>query len=350
MPHFQITGWDPRTLSVAVNKTVPLLEHLAEESAMLCLEAHFRDLDAVKRLAEVIPSHEFACYCWSEFPNSREFDRPEFQKLSQAQVVFENASVLFGPRDIPQPYDWDGHALDEIVLTLELRSVHRAPREDHDPSAAVTKLFADAARNVLGHGSEGAVKTTSIYRNEIVAHQYTIIVPSKHAATLASELSVTFRLRNGVGSYEFLGTPAELEILEREGHYHFSGFPAGCWNLNAPLNTRFALARQSFLRPVLNVTAAQLRQAATVLDSLGDRIARCAVVRKYLAWRLRGNKVSPRTQGNYIFISQQKAGYAIFVGFEQYADTDPSVKEFTAAAAPMVESLGATLKKVSMPR
>ena len=117
--------------------------------------------------------------------------------------------------------------------------------------------------------------------------------------------------------------------------------------LNTPFNAPFALARQSFVHPLPNIEAVHLPDAAAALGALGKSVTRCAVVRKYLSWKLGENEVSPRTQGNYLLLSQQKLGYAMFVGFEQCADGDPSVTRFASVVAPVIERHGATLKKVS---
>jgi hypothetical protein len=98
---------------------------------------------------------------------------------------------------------------------------------------------------------------------------------------------------------------------------------------------------------VPNVDAGSLSAAASVIDSLGDQVAHCNVVRKYLAWNLGGVRFSPRTKDNYFLVSRQKVGYAMFVGFEQYADADPPARLFMAAATPVIERLGARLKRVS---
>lgn len=348
MEHFEVKGWQLPTLQTAVEKALVLLKRLAEESTAFCLEAHFLDLDGPKRLAEVVPSDRFSCYCWSALDDHKELQRPEFRNVGNAQIVFENTTVRLesGYICLP-PYDWDGRSPVSAMVRLVRKHLKPLKEEDREPSPALVTLCTEAAEGAIGAELQEPVKTVTEWMDEARVHNYLVLVPADKAASVACKVCARLGLKNGFGSYELLGTVAELEDIQRGGHYRFEGFPAKCQNLNAPFDTPFALARQGFLRPTLNVEAARLPDAAAVLETLGDRVAHCAVIRKYLAWKLGANEVSPRTQGNYILLSRQKVGYAMFIGFEQYADSDPSVKRFAAAATPVVEHLGATLKKVS---
>ena len=222
--------------------------------------------------------------------------------------------------------------------------------DDREPSPRIARLFSDLARAVLGQELENPVKTTSIWKEEFRAHQYALVLPMEKAIKVAKEVCVAFDLKNGLGSYEFLGTEAQIEQLQESRQYQFTGFPENCWSLNAPRPAPFALARQAFLWPILNLETSRLHEAAAVLDALGDQVVQCAMVKEYLGWRLNPSEVSPRTQGNYLLISQQKRDYALFAGFQQYVNNDPSVERFIAAATPILKQLGATLKKVSGPR
>jgi hypothetical protein len=311
------------------------------------LESHFQKLDALNRLAQIIPSSHFTCYCWNYLRDAGELEQPEFQRLSQARILFENASVLLKSLNITQPYDWNGYPPDGICVVLELNYSYPLKEEDRTPSFSVTRLLAEIASEVLGETWEGSVKTTTLRRDGFRSHQYAITVPATHGVQLTRQLCNAFNLRNGLGSYEFCGTLAELDQIHRGGSYRFESFPEQCWSLNAPLNAPFALARQSFVRPIPNIEATKLPEVAAILDALGRNVSRVVVCRKYLSWNLSENAASPRTQGNFFLLSQQKMGYAMFVGFEQYADGDPSVTRFASAVAPAVERSGAALRKVS---
>lgn len=346
---FEIIGWELINVSVAVNRAFTLIHHLAEDEPMFCIEAHFQDFGGVKHLAEVISSSRFACYCWGKISGRHELVRSEFAMACNARWVFGNTSIQmesgFG-HGLPT-YDWDGRPPE--LLTVRLTRKHPKPlkAKDRKPSPVTVKLCMEAAEEAINGKLHEPVKTVTEWMDGDCIHNYLVTAPVTRAISLVSNLCSVFGLENGVGSYEFLGEPSQLEGIQQSGHYRFTNFPPDCWSWNAQFKTPFALAAHSFLCPVPNVEGTRLPIAASVLDELGNRVAHCVIVKKYLAWKLGANEFSPRTAGNYLLISRQKAGCAMFVGFEQYADADPSAKQFTTVATPVVEQIGIKLKKVS---
>jgi hypothetical protein len=250
---------------------------------------------------------------------------------------------------LTQPYDWNGSPCMNLNLVLEKRHYPPLRAEDREPSPTIARLLSDLAAVAIGRGLEDPVKTTSIWREEFRAHRYAVTVPAERAHEVARQLCVEFDLRSGLGSYEFLGTAARVEQIQQCGHYRFSGFLENCSSLNAPRTAPFALSRQAFLWPILNIETSRLHEAATVVDALGDQVEQCAMVKEYLGWRFGPSETSPRTQGNYLLISQQKREYALFVGFQQHASDDPPVERFITAAMSVLNQLGATFKKVPSP-
>lgn len=351
MPHFEIIGWTLPTLQAATEKSLPLLRRLAQESEAFCVESHFSDVNALKRFAEVVPCDRFACYCWSKMSDHYALQRAEFQSMCNARIVFSDMSIvsLEHGYSLP-PYDWDGRPPESVVVRMVRRQPKSREEQGGEGAPSVARACTELAEDVLGVRLREPVKTVTEWRDSVRSHHYLIEVPRIKAALVAESLCAGFGLKNGIGSYELLGTASQLERTQKEKHFCLDAFPPECWNLNAPINAPFALARQGFLCPVLNVQAAQLVSASEVLDELGERVARRGIIRRYLTWKLAANAVSPQAGGNYCLISQQKKGFGIFLGFERYEDKDPSVREFTVVASPVVEEMGARLNKVSGPR
>jgi hypothetical protein len=176
-------------------------------------------------------------------------------------------------------------------------------------------------------------------------HRYMVTVPTEYASQVAAAFGFRFKLRDGPGSLEFRGSPAELQAIQSQNRYSFESFPANCWSFNASAGkTPFSLERGSFLCPVLNIDSDVLPDAASVIDSLGKQVTACSVIRKYLAWRLADGTYSPHTQGNYLLLRRTQTGYVLSLGVEQYADADPTIAEVTSAAAPILDRLGVKLK------
>jgi len=349
MADFEVVGWALPTLSAASQKALALLKRLALETKAFCVEAYFRDLGAVTHLAQAMPSDRFACYCWNKIRDGGELRSTEFEAMGRARLVFGRHEVsVYDDRDLPW-YDWDGRPSGFAIVSVAIWHPPPVDTQDREPSSAMIQLCTEIGRKVAASEPE-PIKTSTSFENQGRKHTYLMKVPKVKAGLAASEICSRLALCDGYGSYEFLGPPAFLESIQRSGRFLFEGFPTHCWSQNAQVGTPFALARQAFLSPVPNVTCERLPAAAAVLDCLGDRVADCGVIADYLAWKLAMGRVSPRTGGNYILISRRKAGYTISVGFEQFADEDPSVREFTAYARPVVEEMSAQLKRLAAPR
>jgi hypothetical protein len=304
------------------------------------VEAHFYDLDGVKRLSDVVQSERYTCYGWTKFVD------PKIDKTSHAKLVFESASVLLNPVNLTQPYDWDGNPSDSLTVVFEQRELNgiSGPGSIAGPSSTA-QILQNIVSDITGQNPKLVVNLTNIWRAEGRTSQYSIVVPMKVVDSVFERLCRAFDLKNGVGSYELMGTASDLEKIKNGGEYQFDQFPQNCWNLNSPINLPFALARQSLVRPILNITTKRLPDAAKVLDLLGDRSRCCQISKRYLAWMLAGSEFSPSSASNYVLVKRQGSGCRIFLGFEQYADSDPAAEQFIAYATPVVAKLGARLKR-----
>lgn len=345
---YEISGWELNSLSTSANKVLLLARELSVNTTEFCIEAHFRDLDALKRVSEIVPSNRYACYCWRPIAAPSELRDAEFAEIRNVRVVFDHTSISVEESHALPVYDWDGRPGESV--TLRLVRQHSKPLSEHSkqPSMATIELCSAIAASVLGSSLPEPVKTVTEWTDEGRAHNYLMTVPKSKAALIASELSSRLALAGGVASFEFLGTANQIEEIQRRGHYSFDRFPANCWSFNqGGGRTPFALERAGFIAPVLNVDDSRLVQAAATLDSLNARVTGCSIVRRYIAWRLEASHVSPRTRGNYLLLSQQRVGCALFVALEQYADRDPTSQQFAASAAGRMEPLGIRLKKVA---
>lgn len=348
---FEVTGCELANLSIGADRVLALAQELAQDATEFCLEAHFHDLEALKRLSELVPSNRYACYCWRPIADPHALRDAELGSIRNARLVFGDTSISVEEGHALPPYDWDGRPSEIVTLRLVRRHLKPLSTEDTQPSPTTAQLCSEIAARVLGAELTEPVKTVTEWTDDGRAHNYLMAVSRAKAASVAAELCSTLSLSGGVGSFELLGTASQVEKVQRSGKYFFEGFPANCWSFNQGKGkTPFALERASLLLPVLNVNSSQLRQAASILDSLGSRVTRCGVVRRYVAWKLESGRVSPRTQGNYLLLSQQNVGCALFIGFEQYADDDPTIAQFTSCASARLEPLGVKLKKLASVR
>jgi hypothetical protein len=349
MNHFKITGWQMPTLAEASRNELFLMNELGDSQGAFSVEAHCQDLDVLEQVAEVAPTPRCACYCWMTLADGGELREDWFSLLHRAYLVFKNATVSINDlRELPA-HDWDGKA--PAWSTAVLTVLHSSPLKpgDKEPSPRTIELLSSLASKATGALSE-PIKTSTSWTESGREHSYLLKVPREKAPELASEICSRFELRDGIGSFEFLGTRDRLAAIYQGRRFRFSNFPSTCWNLNYPADTVFSFGTSAFLFPVPNVQPAQLLLVASAIDRLGEKIRYHTVVKKYIAWKLFEDVFSPKVQGNYLLIAQQKSGgYAIFLGFERYDDKDPTAREFTSFAAPLLERMGAQLKIVSGP-
>lgn len=345
MTNYEITGWDLATCALGTARLWELLNLLSENPDRLCLEAHFEDYESMALMAHKIPSSRFALYGWGEIGDATFFKRPECPAIQSARIVYERRSLTLAPDEEMPAYDWHGNPSGTSGVVLAERHQEPVDKENRDPSATTLALVSELATNVAG--ATAKIKTSSAMTGDYREHSYLVSLPRPLAITYMQALSGRLELRNGIGSFEFLGTVEDLKTLFTSGHYRFDNFPKGCWSWNNGVGkTPFALDRASFLRPVLNLNVEPLADVGTAIDHLGSKIVRCSFVRKYVPWKLRSGRLSPRIQGNYAMLSTQKKGYALMIGFDQYADDDPPLKEFKDFVTPLLVGMGCKLKPI----
>ena len=350
MNHFEITGWKLATLTEAGHKALLLLKELAGVIDELAIEAHCQDLKTLQHFSETLPSERCAAYCWRRITDGRVFEEEHFRALRRAYLVFQNCTISINDVQELPPRDWNERAPEWSLLSLT--TSHSAPLkpEDKQPSPRIVESLSKLGMEAVERLPEPVTTITS-WKDSGREHSYFLKVPRNRLPGLASNICSHFRFRDGVGSFEFLGSVNRLTSIHQAEQFHFKDFPPTCWNLNYPADTAISFGASVFLLPVPNISSQQLLLAASLIDRLAEKVQYLIVVKRYIPGRLSETSFTPRVQGNYLLISQQKTGdYAIFLGFERYEDKDPTVRQFTSFAAPVIERMGAKLKKVIAPR
>lgn len=346
MINYEILGWSLPTCDVAVGRLLQVADKATAGVEKYCIEAHFQDPGAMRVMASVLPSERYACFCWKRVEEVSEFLGEEFNTIGEARFTFADKEVTIRTRPATPIYDWDGLPSREAQMAYAEKHPQPVPRELFQPNQRTVFTLAELLGAALRPGLRPEIKTSSSWAGGC-RHSYLFKVDAGCIPSILIELFRRFGLQHGTGSFEFFGSGECIEKLASQLGYSLDNFPIGTWSFNGGYGkTPFALERQSFLYPVLNVRADQLPSVAALIDALGDRVPRCSLLRKYVAWNLGAGSVSPRTQDNYVMLSKQKVGWRMFVGFEQYADEDPPAKQFTVAVAPLLESMGARLKRV----
>jgi hypothetical protein len=350
MNHFEITGWELPTLAEASEKAALLLEKLAASPGVFAVEAHCHDHETLRRVANNAPSGRCTCYCWLPIVDGREFKVEHFAGLRSVRVVSKNTVIAINETvDLP-PYEWDGKPSNCSSISLTI--FHPAPLkpEEKRPSEEIVELLSKLGAEEAGQRFS-SVKTSSSWQESGREHSYLFSVLQSKASTLLSEIWSRLELLDGVGSFEFVGSPDQLAGIYSSSGFRFEQFPAKCWNLNYPADTVFSYGTSVFLVPTPNVNLGQLRSVAAIIDKLEGQVKFRSVVKKYISWKLAEGGFSRNVQGNYLLVSQRKLGdYVIYVGFERYEDKDPATRKFTTFASSVLGGMGLQMKKVSGPQ
>lgn len=345
MTNYEISGLILPSLEVASKVMTSFLDEAAVASDGFCLEAHFADLESLRALASHVHSSRFACYCWKEIGHPEDFRRSEMTALASARLNFGQRSVEINSMHALPTYDWDGHPIETVKLVYSERQGDlRSTEQQFLDENTISKM-----RNIsrVSIGEELVPQITRGGAGATTEHYFHLQLPMEKAGVFLENTWRQFDLGSGIGSFEFLGDIGTIENLVRNKTYKTDCFPSNTWSLNSGAGkTPFALSRYSFLYPVPNMAREQLLPLSSLVDKLGEKLARCSIIQKYVAWKLDNGSFSPRTQDNYVLLSRQKVGWLMFVGFDQYADGDPPARRFKSAIAPILEKMGATLKRV----
>jgi len=346
MTNYEVCGLTLSTYEAGVESLCQLVNSTAATVEEFCVETHIKDMQVMKLLAQTLPSERYAFYGWARIDEATDYRLREFTSLGEARFVFAKHEVSVDTRHVLPVYDWDGKPIAEATITFIEKQIPSKPERSGQNQLVILALVS-ALREAGVDSDESKVRTSRSWSGEGCDYAYLVGVPIKRLDLVLEAIFGRFGLKDGVGSFEFLGNVDRIEAIHSSGRYASVNFPRNAWSLNAGTGkTSFALERASFLYPILNVRKDQLPVVASVLDSLGTEVTRCSIVRKYLSWNLGKGAFSPRTQGNYVMLSRQKMGYALLLGFDQYANEDPPVKEFKAAVSPVLKGLGAKLKSI----
>jgi len=351
MKHFEIRGWHLPTLTECIKKALALLGAISGEQDGFSMEAHCKDLVTLKYLADVAVPTCCACYCWRDLVGEEQLRGELFSLMRRAYIVFDEIILTLNAdsEDIPER-DWNGEPPAFSIVTL--KTLHRPPlaSDAKSPSSKVIELLSTIGGRVVGSTFQ-SIATTTAWIDQGREHSYFMKVPRERSSEILSYICHQFDLTNGRGSFEFLGTPDEIDLIRQSDTFHFDGFPADCWNLNYPADTVLSFGTSVFMYPVQNIKSHQLLPAASLIDRLEGAVGYRMLLKRYLSWKLPGERLSPRLRGNYLVVSRLKTGYyAIFLGFDRSEDSDPPYRQFIKFSAPIIEEMGAELANVPGPK
>ena len=350
MNHFQITGWSIQTLALAGEKMLLLLNELASLDGGFAVEAHCKDLAALKCISNVAPSSRCAFYGWKCISSGSELKGRAFSSMRRGLLKFGHTTIYINDSLELPPYNWEG--VESNFTDISVNVFHPEPlrTEEKEPSKKLIEMLSTLAVELTGENIP-SLKTGTSWKETGRDHSYLLKVPRPTAVEVTAAICSKLGLHDGVGSFEFVGTYDDISSIFQSLEFRAEEFPATCWSLNYPEDTMFSYGLSVFLLPLENVPASKLIETSARIDELGEKVLFRSVVKRYIAWKLLSGTLSPRVQGNYVLISHEASRrYSIFLGYDRFEDTDPSVRSFTSYAGSVLDRMGVQLKKVSGPR
>ena len=168
------------------------------------------------------------------------------------------------------PYDWNGLPSGRSRVSYWEQYAEPVEKGKREPDQQIIEDLGKIAAKTLNQAL--SVKTSSAHMGDYREHSYMVFPSTPQVARLLQAITEQFDLRDGVGSFEFLGSADALGKILESGLYRLEEFPPGCWSFNhGDGKTPFALERASFLNPVLNLKAVDLPKLAALMARLGTK-------------------------------------------------------------------------------
>jgi hypothetical protein len=342
MTTYEIIDWRLSQNAVAAERLQRLL-NIGEVNGF-CIEAHFKNVRAMQRLAETMPTDRYALYCWVKELDSADILREEFKKIGKAEISYGHRGIEIYP-DLLLPHG-DGvfsnpHTL---ILAYSERRIQIETSQDREVRiASVSERLQAVLSRIMGGDVEKITPSIS-WKDGLCDYAYSIEIDCSLVQNVANALASELRLEGGVGSFELLGTAEEIAKMAKNPKLLLGAFPPSLPSFNANVGgTSFAAGRSSFQFPIIGATSDKLPLIAESMDRIED-IELSRFLARYVGWQL-GNKRGPRLAGNFIMISN-KSNPVIYLGFDQYSPKDPAISEYVDALGPIVGDMGGRFKKV----
>jgi hypothetical protein len=274
-----------------------LVTQLTNGLKAFCLEMHFKDLQSLEALAEVMVSSRYACYCWTEFRHISEINLNDIKSIGSARFVFGKKQLLVNTFPSLPVYDWDEKPLGIVPIMFGEKRGGIPDKADAEYGPAIISELEKIVKRVVNEDVKVTMTTSGIGETRECFFHFQ--VRKEQVPELITILCNELNLSVGTASLELLGDVTAISEVYTGGRYHFDNFPLDCWSLNSgDGKTPFALERASFLYPLPNIDMDQLPELAKVVDSIGEGLADCTLTRKYVSWRLGEGVYSPRIRGS----------------------------------------------------
>jgi hypothetical protein len=174
-------------------------------------------------------------------------------------------------------------------------------------------------------------------------HSYSATIPTGFVQDAARSLLNEFEASALVCSWELSGSTDQLTSLIKTSQLNLNDYPPGCFHRGHRSKEFGAAIRSDWLKPVLNCS---LDDAIRVAEAILTTKIPCVgnISRTFLSWKLTQGSFGPKTQGNHVLLSFHGKTPKLFLGAEQWVETDPPVRKVSPNFREIAARLGAELK------
>lgn len=311
---------------------------LAEPLERVSLQLHTRSLDSLACLVkDTSLGSRLTAFGWTHVSLAEEFPERLLRAANRGRAVWANREVYF-EEAIQKPwYDWNGAHSNVVHVAFGERFRAPIPKSVAEPSQDVLQRFDSIIKAASGSESSGA-RTTSVWGEERL-HTYSAEISGRCSVAAVRQLLKELGCADGTASWQLSGADDDLQRALETGDFRQTDYPTGCYHFNASRGHYDFAVQPHNLVPVLNCTLNEaLLVAGRVFEAKPDIILE--IVKSFVSWRLPDGGSGPRTSGNCVRFSLWKGVWKMFVGVEQFIETDPPVRRIS----PQLRKVAARLK------
>ena len=319
-----------------------VLECASRPIDRVSLSLHAHDLAKLQQLVADTPLSMANAFCWSKSNSPAELPQALLKLAKRARLTWDNRHLSFAEVfDLPW-YDWDGSHSGQVRITFSEAFQKPLSAIGADASPDTLRRFAGAL-GVGAYQDTSEPKTCSSLEEHRQEHLYMATISASRLTEAIPQLAQEFELRDALCSWEICAQPEELRKVLDANRANQRDYPAGCFPLNSGGSSYHFAIQPHWMIPVLNCP---LEKALLVADRLISSSSDCVlnIRRTFISWRLQDSSAGPQTQGNGFHFRYEHGRMKLFVGIEQFADSDPPVRTISPRFRDVATRLGAELK------
>lgn len=317
-------------------------EYASEPIERLSVHLYTPSLEDLTRIVQQTSLTDLRVFCWSRHAFTDDNFNHLLDAATTAEFKWRSSRLSFQAHFPPVWYDWDGAF--SGMHTIRYAESFPSPvlLENRIASHQVQVRLRNAIRQLTSPGAAEYRDAMSMSDDE-TTHSYFATIPTGIVQGAARSLLNEFDASALVCSWELSGSTDQLTSLIKTSQVNLKDYPPGCFHRGLRSKEFGAAVRSDWIKPVLNCGVDDaIRVSEAILTS---RIpCNGSISRTFLSWRLPEGTYGPKTAGNHVLLSFCGKTPKLFVGAEQWVETDPPVRSVSPDFREIAARLGAELK------